>query len=157
MTTPLSLYGVQLNLSLSSIPIGWSLCYTGAYAASMAPSAVATILASCNQSKLLLGCSPVNSTILTVAAMGNRADVLYNCSTLQNCTNVANGVGWYYGDSWSWGFVQGGDVVVRNSCDVGSYNTSYRLCWHTQSGGGYRCGATTSFGTNWVKFIYQAS
>jgi hypothetical protein len=125
----------------------------------MNSSAVATILASCSQNKLLLGCRPVGNTVLTVAAMGDRADVLYNCNTLTNCTHVANGVGWYFSNSYSWGFVNGTDTVTRSSCDVGSGNNSYRLCWHTQSVGGYRCGTTMNLNsdTTWQKVIYQGT
>lgn len=82
----------------------------------------------------------MNSTILTLAAVGLRADVLFNCSTLTSCRNMANGVSWYYSTMWSWGFSNMSDPVIRNSCDI-NMNTTSRLCWHTgQSVGGFRCG-----------------
>ncbi|CAF1073897.1 unnamed protein product [Adineta steineri] len=157
-TAQLSLYGVQLNLDPSSLPSGWSLCYNATYADTMVSTVVATVLSTCNKNKLLLGCRPVANTILTVAAMGNRADVLYNCSSARNCTHVANGVGWYFSDSYSWGFVSGSDTVIRNTCDEGTGDDAYRLCWHTLSVGGYRCGsALCSTDSTWAKVIYHAN
>ncbi|CAF1643640.1 unnamed protein product, partial [Adineta ricciae] len=143
-TVPLTQSGVQLDFDPNSLPSGWSLCFNNTYADTMDQLSLSTILSSCNKTKLLLGCRQVNTVKLTVAAMGNRADVLYDCSTIENCTQIANGVGWYYSDSYSWGFVNGSDAVERNSCDTGSTNDAYRLCWHTDGGsGGYRCGTTT--------------
>jgi hypothetical protein len=101
------------------------------YATALDSSAVATILATCSQNKLLLGCGPVNNTVLTVAVMDDRADVLYNCGSTPICSNLANGVAWYFSDSFSWSFAQGGDTVSRGSCDTESTNGAYCLCWHT--------------------------
>jgi len=107
----------------------------------------------------MLGCRPVGNSLLTVAAMGLRADVLYDCSTMSNCTHVANGIGWYYSDSWSWGFVNNTDSVTRTECDTGSINPNYRLCWHTDGVGGYRCGSTLNLNTNppYERVIYHAN
>ena len=122
--------------------MSWDQCHSSAYHVPLIGSYLTSILNMCNKTKLLLGCRPINTTILTVAAVGLRSDVLYNCSTLTSCKKVANGVGWYYSDRWSWGFCDMSDVVVRYSCDMVT-NTSSRLCWHTgQTAGGYRCGAT---------------
>ncbi|CAF1679703.1 unnamed protein product, partial [Adineta ricciae] len=75
------------------------------------------------------------------------------------CTHIANGVGWYYSDSYSWGFVSGGDNVTRNHYDSASTNAIYRLCWHTKNDGGYRYGSTTLLNNNtsWEKVIYHAN
>jgi hypothetical protein len=125
----------------------------------MNSSVVSTTLATCSQNKLLLGCRPVGNSIMTVAAMGNRADVLYNCGSTASCTHVANGVGWFFSDSWSWGFVNGYDTVNRDQCDENPTNPSYILCWHTNSVGGYQCGATLGLNSNtsWERIIYQAT
>jgi hypothetical protein len=125
----------------------------------MNSSLISTILTLCSQKQLLLGCGPVGNTTMTVAAMGNRADVLYNCSSTMNCTHVANGVGWFFSDSWSWGFVDGNDTVTRNPCDASPTDPSYILCWHTVSIGGYQCGSTLGLSSNtaWEKVIYQAN
>ncbi len=108
----------------------------------------------------MLGCRPIGSTLLSVAAMGLRADVLYNCSTSVSCTDVANGVGWYFSYGYSWGFVNGTDSVLRNSCDEGTTNPAYRLCWHTdQISGGYRCGASIALNSDatFERVIYHSN
>jgi len=53
--------------------------------------------------------------MLTVAAMGHRDDVLYNC----------------YLTSYSWGFADGSDSVQRSICEISGANSNERLCWHT--------------------------
>jgi len=124
----------------------------------MNSTAMETILASCNQNRLLLGCRPVGNTILTVVAMGNRTDILYHSSSIRNCTHVANGVAWYYSDSCSWDFANPDDTVTRNICDIPSTNSDYRLCWHTQNIGGYRCRSTVRLNSNdiWERATYQS-
>jgi hypothetical protein len=154
-----TLYGVQLNLDPSSLLSDWSLCLNEPYPSFINSVRLNIILTLCNKNKLLLGCRPVGNKVLTVAAMGNRTDVLYNCSSTPSCTKVANGVGWYYSSSYSWGFVSGNDPVTRHSCDTHNTSEVYRLCWHTQSGtgGGYRCGVTKNANASWEKIIYHAN
>lgn len=124
----------------------------------MTASVVASILATCNKNKLLLGCRPVGSTIFTVAAMGNRADVLYNCGTTVTCTYNANNVAWYFSDSHSWGFAPAGSTVNRVSCDDVTTDGNYRLCWHTGTGYGFRCGSTfMNPDSGWEKIVYHAN
>jgi hypothetical protein len=152
--------GVVLNFDPTSLSNNWSLCYNGTYDIALNQSLLTSILNVCNKGNLMLGCRPVGTNLLTVAAMGLRADVLYNCNNAVNCTHVANGVGWYYSDSYSWGFVNGTDSVTRGSCDTATTNSNYRLCWHTSSSdGGYRCGTTTSLNSNngYVRVIYHAN
>ena len=139
---------------------GWTECFNATYAVYLSVSEIATALSQCNGTKLLLACKPISNYNYTLAAMGLRADVLYDCGTNTTCTNVAGGVGWYFSDSYSWGFVNGTDSVDRNSCDVGSSNPTLRLCWHTSSSyGGYRCGSTTGLNsdTTWERSIWQAN
>ena len=148
-----------MNFDPRSLSNVWSLCYTATYALPMNSSVTTSVLTNCNKTKLLLGCRPVCNTTLNVAAMGNRSDVLYNCSTTSSCVYTANGVGWYYSNFYSWGFARGGDPVNRYSCDVDSTNPSYRLCWHTHgSYGGYRCGSRLGLNsaTDWEKVIYHS-
>lgn len=138
----------------------WSLCYIATYDVSLGQSNLPSILATCNKEKLLLGCRPVGGVSLTLAAMGNRSDVLHDCGTDQSCVYSSNDVGWYYSGSYSWGFAKGGDPVNRISCDYQGINGEYRLCWHTLDYvGGYRCGSTEALngGTNWEKLIYHAN
>ena len=109
----------------------------------------------------MLGCRPIGDSLLTVAAMGLRAHVLYDCSNFINCSHVTNGVAWYYSNSYSWGFAKGNALVHRSSCDTATTNPNDRLCWHTQSSGsgGYRCGNITSLNSNslYVRVIYHAN
>jgi hypothetical protein len=147
-----------MNLNSTTLPTGWSQCYSGVYATALDGSVLTSILSTCNKTNLLLACGPVGSTVFTVAAMGNRYDVFYNCSTSYNCTHVANGVGWYYSDTWSWGFASSYDTVYRFSCDILT-NTTTRLCWHTgQAVGGYRCGSNIALNsdTTTERVIYHS-
>ena len=75
-------------------------------------------------------------------------------------THNANGVGWYFNNSWSWGYAPVGQMVNRNSCDVNAGVD--RLCWHTSAGninGGYRCGSNTGLNGSvaFERIIYQAN
>ena len=139
---------------------GWTQCYNDTYAVNLLPNVTDMIVSQCNKGKLLLACKPVANSSYTLAAMGLRSDVLYNCSTNNTCTHVANGIGWYFSDSYSWGFVNGIDSVTRNTCDTGSGNPTLRLCWHTgQSYGGYRCGSTLGLNsdTTWERSVWHAN
>ncbi|UJR13334.1 hypothetical protein I4U23_000352 [Adineta vaga] len=148
--------GVKINFDPRTLSNDWSLCYNGNYSIGLNSSLIITILSTCYKAKLMLGCRPIGQN-LSVAAMGLRNDVLYNCSTISSCTHVANGVGWYYSDSYSWGFVNNTDSVTRSSCDTAGINSNYRLCWHTQSSGGYRCGSVTATGSTYERVIYHAN
>jgi hypothetical protein len=137
--------------------VGWEPCWTGLYNGN---EPLADILAACSGDRLMLGCRPVGDANLTLAAMAPRADVLYDCGSTQDCVHQANGVGWYYSDSHSWGFAPGGEAVSRTSCDTENTIPEERLCWHTQSNeidGGWRCGATTGLNNDnsWERMIFQ--
>ncbi|CAF0978538.1 unnamed protein product [Adineta ricciae] len=157
--TPFYFSGVLRNVSLLSVQQPWTLCYTATYSTPLSAAAISSVLTLCYQNKLLLGCLPIGSLTLTVAAMGNRSDVLFNCGTSMNCTRQANGVSWYYSNSYSWGFANGNDAVTRAPCDLESTNDDSRLCWHTQGYGGFRCGATINLNSSssWSKVIYQSN
>ncbi len=139
--------GVQNNLDGNNLG-GWTLCYKDLY--SNANTSLQTILNMCTGSNLLLACRKVNTNTLLVAAEAPRADVIFmtqggNCNPGQQ-THMANGAGWYYNTSWSWGFVKGGDTADLCSCDTSNVDPNQRLCWHTGGGninGGYRCGSAT--------------
>ncbi|CAF4133089.1 unnamed protein product [Rotaria sordida] len=159
----LTVSGVQQNFDVTGLPSGWALCYNDTYNVVLNSTVLDTILTQCNKSKLLLGCGTINSNVLTLAAMGLRSDVLYNCSNITTCTHIANGVGWYYSSNYSWGFVEGADTVYRKRCDSeistdDSSNSGLRLCWHTGSNlGGYRCGSSIGLNSEktFVRFIYH--
>jgi hypothetical protein len=147
--------GVLQNVAPATLT-GWSQCYSDTYDVSL-QGALGGLLQQCSKNKLLLACSPVNAPKFTLVAMGLRTDVLFDCGSDSACTHVANGVGWYYDNNWSWGFVKAGDPVQRNECDV--MPGPLRLCWHTVNGaGGYRCGDATGLNgdSSWKRFVFQA-
>jgi hypothetical protein len=92
ITAVLTASGPQLNFNPSSLTVTWSLCYSTLYSEPTLPN-ISSILSTCYKDKLLLGCRPYGNTILTLAAMGNRADVIYDRSASSTTTHVANGVG----------------------------------------------------------------
>ena len=124
---------------------GWTECYSDLYSNSGTP--LSTIFSQCDKKYLMLACAPVGSTTFTVAAFANRNDVLTDTGAADNnITQIANGAGWYFNNSYSLGFVKAGDHVFKSACDADtSPNPEMRLCWHTGAGtlyNGWRCGAT---------------
>jgi hypothetical protein len=99
----------------------WFSCYQGTYDVELNSTVLAYILNQCYKDKLLLGCGPVDSDVLTLAAWGRRKDVLYDCGKQRDCVRMVDSVGWYYSDDYSWGFVRDGDSVNRMTCDTGEY------------------------------------
>ena len=161
VTDPGCLYtfsGIQQNLPIAQLT-GWTQCYQDTFDNSSTP--VATILAGCNKANLLLACKQVGSQTLQLAAMAPRVDVITDTGT-GNVTHNANGVGWYFNASWSWGFVIQGDTPARNSCDTNTGPSSaLRMCWHTGNNNinsGYRCGDTYLNGdSSYNRVIYHAN
>jgi hypothetical protein len=150
--------GVANDIQMAQLS-GWSQCFTGTYDDSHTP--VGQILMQCNQQKLLLGCRKVGSQVLHVAANADRNDVLFACGTNASCSHDANGATWYFDNGYSWGFARAGDMVTRQSCDIGSGDDNGRLCWHTSGGnmeGGYRCGENIGLNgdATWERVILQA-
>ena len=152
-------FGVQHDLNTSLLGYNWALCYKAKYNKDLSSARVGSVLKKCSGSKLLLGCRKVGSSNLKIAAMGYRADVLYDCNNYLTCANRANGVAWYYSNAFSWGFANAADPVNRFQCDwhSGADETS-RLCWHTGlNDGGFRCGEAVDLHRDptWEKVIYQ--
>ena len=136
---------------------GWNLCHVDTFGASGTP--LSTIINNCDGDLLAMACRPVGNPNLTLAAMDEREDVLFDCANNNSCVHDGdNGVGWYYSDVYSWGFAPAGEAVNRGSCDVGATLPEQRMCIHTNSGSlssGYRCGSTTLNGNNgWERLIY---
>lgn len=146
--------GVQTNVPVSELK-GWSQCYKAGYNST---TSMASVQAACNKANLLLACRPTDASTLTVLAWAPRSDVLFDTGT-SNTLHNANGVGWYFNGSYSWGFAPQGAAVTRVSCDVQSGLDDQRLCWHTSSSNfsaGWRCGAATDrFDTSYERLIYQ--
>jgi hypothetical protein len=155
--------GVQNNVPLASLT-GWTQCYSGTYD-SFTP--MSQLLQQCDKAKLLLACRATGQSDLQVVAMAPRADVLFDCSSISSCTHDANGVGWYYSDSYSWGFAPAGSPVNRNSCDIidsqtypgGASDGDQRICWHTGGGSissGWRCGKPDFIGSTYERLVFEA-
>lgn len=152
--------GVQQNVDPAALA-GWSQCWSGVYTDSFPP--LQTILQQCDKSKLLMACRPIGSPTYALLAMAPRVDVLFDCGQQIDCTKQSNGVGWYYSNSYSWGFAPGGQPVNRTSCDYDNGALPFpelRMCWHTGGGiisSGYRCGANDlNGGFNWERLIFEA-
>lgn len=156
--------GVQNNVPIASLT-GWTQCYLAGYD-SFSP--MSTLLQECDKAKLLLGCRQSGAATLDVVAMAPRADVLYECGSTATCSHDANGVAWYYSDSYSWGFAPASSPVNRNSCDIvdsltypggGAADGDKRICWHTGGGSissGWRCGKPDFLGNTYERLVYEA-
>ncbi len=150
--------GPQLDVSQDNL-VGWELCWSGLYGTPSEPL-VDILDVSCTKAKLLVACRPVTDTNLTLLAMGERDAVTFDTGT-GNVPYNHNGVGFYYNDSYSWGFALEGDSITRSSCDIANDNEEFRMCWHSSNGtltGGYRCGATKLLNQDdgWTRMIFQA-
>ena len=144
--------GVQLNIPVANLA-GWSQCYKDTYNVDLP---TAQVLQQCAKAKLMMACRPANNANLSVLAWAPRADVIFETGQ-SNAPHIANNVGWYFNNAWSWGFVAPGDALSRNSCDTAGGNN--KICWHTgQNVGGYRCGGTTGLNNDagWDRIVYQA-
>jgi hypothetical protein len=136
--------GPQANVSKATVSGGgWRVCWDESY--TQTTTTVAAILAQCPGDFLMLaGAASVNATSYTVLAAAPRADVTTPLANTSTAHRVANGSGWYFSTTYSWGFFKAGDTVSRGSCDTASgANPTLRLCWHTTSGRmnfGYRAG-----------------
>lgn len=100
--------GVQQNVAPSRLT-GWSECYTDTYDVPLETKVQAIVQPQCLEGKLMLACHQKGQPNWQLAAMGLRADVLFDCGSDALCTHVANGVGWYYSPTFSWGFASGSD------------------------------------------------
>jgi hypothetical protein len=154
--------GVQENIpEATATGGGWTTCFTHDFTGNPA-TPVADILAACNQDLIMLACRPIGNPNFTVLAQAERTAVFQDTG-VSNVLTLANGVGWYFSDSYSYGFAPGGDVVSRSSCDTVGSQGNLRMCVHTQGGiipgyGGYRCGNNLPLnGSNtWEHVILQA-
>lgn len=154
--------GVQESVDESAL-VGWTQCYLGDYGDN---ASLAGILGQCTGSKLLMACRPTGTTVWSLLAMAPASDVLFDCGTQANCTQQSNGVGWYFNNSFSWGFAPGGDNVNRDTCDFDqgmAVDTNLRVCWHTSGNmlqPGYRCGSDANFGVfdaSYQRAVYEAN
>src|SRR5215210_220940 len=107
--------GPQSNVDQSTL-VGWTQCWTSTYASN---EPLADILAACPGDYLLLAAGPVSSGVFDVIAAAPRADVIFDTGSWDLYTvHDANGSGWYFNSSWSWGFAKQGAAVYKYSCDI---------------------------------------
>jgi len=155
--------GPQTNVPVATVTGGgWTECYRDVYANFMDAD---TVLSDCPGSQLMLSCRETGSSTLTLLAQGNRSDVTFDTGVNSDVTHIANGVGWYFNNSFdggflggSWGFVRAGDSVAKFNCDTDTSGANdERLCWHLQGDPGYRCGATEDlFNDSFERIVYMA-
>jgi hypothetical protein len=152
----LTFAGVRTNLPIADLG-GWEQCYVGTY--NLNASLAGVVLAGCDGDNLMLACRLTGGDTLIAAAHAPRDDVLFDTG-VGNVAHNANNVGWYYNNSYSWGFARQGDPLSRSSCDTNNTNPTERLCWHTGAGnlnGGWRCGSNTGLNGSvaYERLIYQ--
>jgi hypothetical protein len=131
--------GIATNIDQAELT-GWEVCYSDTFADIYD---LPDLLSDCDGEHLMLSCRPTGSTVLSVAAYTDFDDTLVPAGT-GDVGNISNGVEWYFDESYSWGFVEPGDGMSRDSCDTytGS-RPDKRLCFHTNTNRlveGYRCG-----------------
>ncbi|MCA9717851.1 MAG: DUF4215 domain-containing protein, partial [Myxococcales bacterium] len=156
VTPTYSAVGPQMNVPADEL-FGWEICWLSPYTNS-GTSINSIINSNCTKANLMLACREVDSDIYTLLAHAPRSDVTFNTGQ-ENTPHTANGVGWYFSDSYSWGFAKQGDAILRNTCDTLDPNGDQRLCWHTSGGSsnpGYRCGANKGIGAGWERVILHA-
>ena len=149
--------GVLNNVDPASLD-GWEECFSDYFRDT---SNLGTITSQCDKSHLMVACRQTGTTQLVAAAYAPIADVMYDTGT-SNTPHNANGVDWYFSDSYSWGYAHEGDGISRSSCDTatGAYPED-RVCFHTSVGnlsGGYRCGATLALNSSadWERVFLHA-
>lgn len=132
--------GVQVGVSQTQVQNnwGWTECYNGG---GNANSSIAGVLAGCQGSYLMMAGYVTGSANYSILAAAARADVIFNTGVQSgsgsDVSHTANGVEWYFSDSWSWGFSALGNAVELNSCDIdlmAGYGNHTGMCWHTGGG-----------------------
>lgn len=123
-----------------SATVGWKVCYQGLY--SDTGVSLSQLLSECDGDHLMLAGGPLVGSAWDVLAAAPRADVLTDTGG-SSTPHQANGTGWYFSSSYSWGFARAGDPISLGSCDTEGVNVDERLCWHTDGGtlsGGWSSG-----------------
>jgi PEP-CTERM motif len=163
-------FGVQTNVGLGTVTGGgWTLCFSSDYGTT--GQSLAGIAAACTGSQMMLAGGVTNSGTLKVLGQALESDVMFNTGNNNNNTHSANGLEWYFSNSYSWGFAPGGETVTRNSCDT-TNSTSFgggsaadkarRLCWHTNGGtldGGWRVGEVDFLNdgqTGYTRYVFTS-
>jgi hypothetical protein len=150
--------GIQQGISLSSLTgTGWRVCYEDPYSTPDTP--IQNVLDACAGKYMTLACrSSAGTDTLTLAAGDVRETVVQEDAAGATTHHVANGVGWYFTRTQSWGFFPAGLAVNRNGCDSETAASGdKRLCWNVIEGAlqnGYRCGANDlNLDGNWRRLV----
>lgn len=155
---PFNLVGPQVGVSEEDLVAGGLVpCFSDLYGDT---EPFAPLLARCDDEVLMLACRPAGETTLSLAAMGERAQVLLDVGNENEAAHQHNGSTWYYGADHSLGFAGARDVVNRSSCDTAGAGEDDRLCWHLGQGnieGGFRCGSDRFLNASeeWERIVYQ--
>lgn len=149
--------GVQENVPVATVASGgWTECFRETFDKST--SDIASVSTACGGTKLMLACRPSGAATLTVLAQAPTTDVMFDTGNDTTTVHSANGVNWYFNSSRSWGFVDPGEAVNKNTCDTAA--GSKKMCMHTATGtirGGYRCGGTANLNSSaaYERIIYS--
>jgi hypothetical protein len=141
----LTFSGIKQDLPMAALS-GWQECFSDFYGQQ---ELLSTVLQACTGSKLMMACRKAGSDTLQLAAYAPIADVMFDTGK-GDVPHNANGVGWYFNESQSWGFAPEGDPIHRYTCDIvdsaledQGVDGDKRLCWHTSTNyvsSGWRCG-----------------
>ncbi|MFN3199400.1 MAG: MopE-related protein [Bradymonadia bacterium] len=121
------------------------------------------ILGRCDEDVLLMGCRRIGSEALSVAAMGDRAEILEPTEFAERRPeNEHNGVNWYFNIDYAWGFAPAGVEIDVFTCDrVENVASNQRVCWYTSDDKvrpGFRCGEEIVNASGiWERFIFHRS
>jgi Stigma-specific protein, Stig1 len=151
--------GIVKDEAVATLTNGWTECFKQTYGTGGAT--VASMLAACTKSNVMVACRRTGSATMTVAAQAPRTDAFFDVGNASEARREANGASWYFSGGASFGFAPTGEPITRLSCDTASSRAQERMCVHTSNGnidGGWSCGSARGLnGDNgWERIIYHA-
>lgn len=151
-------YGPQQDVALATVTGGgWTQCYASQMHVAIGSDA-RNVLSQCSGDYLMMAGRRTGETTFTLLAQASFADVTFNTGSRTQNTHNANGSDWYFGNNWSWGFVEAGDDVWLGECDVTAGARS--MCLHTMDfTGGFRIGDTLgmNFSPSYEKVFFVSN
>ncbi|MFN3202856.1 MAG: MopE-related protein, partial [Bradymonadia bacterium] len=163
--------GVQNDLVVAEVVAGgFDLCWnepyeeaqTGIFGANEVTQ-LPGVLQRCEGEVLMMACRRLDAETLSVAAMGERDEILEVTPFATRVpNNIHNGVNWYFNNDFYWGFAPAGARIDAFSCDrVFDEQSGQRICWYTSNDTvrpGYRCGDEVVNASGlWERMIFQRS
>lgn len=132
------------------IASGWTLAYAKTYSHGTKVAELDAL----HGTKFLVAARRTGADILTVAAMGDRDQVLRR-TTSRTEAHEHNGAHWYCFKGKGFGFAPNGTVNV-GSADTHDKDSPHRLSWHMTGSGGWRAGSACrlSDSAEWEKLIF---